>query len=193
MTSAGLAIAAGGVLLAGLAAASQTETGRDMADALLDGFTDLPTPEASANVRAFLAVIRAGEGTADANGYRRMFGGALFDGFDDHPRRAITKTSRGQTLTSTAAGAYQFLSRTWDECRAALDLPDFSPASQDRAALYLIRRRGALSNVLAGEFEEAVRKCAKEWASLPGSTYGQPTTTIDQARAIYEAAGGVYA
>jgi hypothetical protein len=30
------------------------------------------------NVQAFLRVIRAGEGTADDDGYRRQFGGKLF-------------------------------------------------------------------------------------------------------------------
>ena len=33
------------------------------------------------NVKAFLAVIRAGEGTPDQDGYRRHFGGRLFDSF----------------------------------------------------------------------------------------------------------------
>lgn len=147
----------------------------------------------NANVRAFLAMIRAGEGTADANGYRRMFGGKLFDSYADHPRVKVSASLGGQVITSTAAGAYQFLSRTWDECAAALELTDFSPPSQDEAAVFLIRRRGALADVKAGNFEEAVRKCAKEWASLPGSPYGQPVKTLAQARATYEKAGGTYA
>jgi len=37
--------------------------------------------------------------------------------------------------------------------------------------------------VKAGRFDAAVAKCAKEWASLPGSPYGQPVKTLDQARA----------
>lgn len=150
--------------------------------------------EIAANVAAFLAVIRKGEGTADANGYRRMFGGKLFDSFADHPRQKNTATfGNGKTVTSTAAGAYQFLSTTWDEAARALNLPDFSPASQDAAALYLIRRRGALADVEAGRFDVAVRKVAKEWASLPGSPYGQPTLREAEARQIYTDAGGVFA
>ncbi len=100
---------------------------------------------------------------------------------------------RSLNVWSTAAGAYQFLSRTWDECRAALNLPDFSPDSQDKAAVFLIRRRKALDDVIAGRFEEAVRKCNLEWASLPGSPYGQPTKTMARARAVYERFGGQYA
>lgn len=145
------------------------------------------------NLRAFLAVIRAGEGTADAEGYRRHFGGELFDSFADHPRRAITKTLAGKPLTSTAAGAYQFLSRTWDDCARRLQLPDFSPASQDTAAEFLIKRRGALDDVLAGRVEQAIAKCAREWASLPGSPYGQPVKTMAQCLATYARHGGTFA
>lgn len=140
----------------------------------------------STNLRAFLDVIRAGEGTADADGYRRHYGGRLFDGYADHPRVAI---KAGQ-WTSTAAGAYQFLSATWSEAAKALALPDFSPPSQDLAAVFLIRRRGALVDAMQGRLDEAIAKCAKEWASLPGSPYGQPTRTREQAHATYAAAGG---
>lgn len=143
----------------------------------------------SGNLRAFLAVIRAGEGTADADGYRRHYGGELFVGFFDHPRKAIT----AGRYTSTAAGAYQFLSRTWDECKAALGLRDFSPDSQDLAAAYLIRRRGALPDAMAGRLDAAIAKCNREWASLPGSPYGQPVRTLEQCRATYLEAGGVLA
>ena len=109
------------------------------------------------NVKAFLAVIRAGEGTADEDGYRRHFGGELFTDFSQHPKRAITKLLGGQPITSTAAGAYQFLSKTWSECQGALYLPDFSPASQDLAAVFLIDRRGALEAVVRGDLETAIQ------------------------------------
>ncbi len=142
----------------------------------------------SPNVAAFLRLIREGETSQAENAYRMMFGGGLFDGFADHPRQKITRGS----LTSTAAGAYQFLSRTWDECRSGLSLPDFSPASQDLAAVFLIRRRGALSDVLAGRITQAIEKCAKEWASLPGSPYGQPVQTMAGALAVYAKWGGHY-
>jgi muramidase (phage lysozyme) len=146
---------------------------------------------ADLNMQAFLVMIRVGEGTPDEDGYRRHFGGRLFTSFADHPRVAITAGLGKNKYTSTAAGAYQFLSRTWDECAAALDLPDFSPASQDLAAVFLIDRRRALADVLAGRFEQAVAKCAREWASLPGSPYGQPVKTMQQALETYRIAGGV--
>lgn len=152
------------------------------------------------NAQAFLRMIRAGEGTAGEDGYRVMFGGAhiagldgvpgTMDDFADHPRKVIVRAMKGKSYTSTAAGAYQFLSRTWDECAAALGLRDFSPRNQDIAALFLVDRRKALDDVLAGRFDDAVRKCNREWASLPGSPYGQPVKTMAQAEQVYREHGG---
>jgi muramidase (phage lysozyme) len=126
------------------------------------------------NVLAFLALIKYTEG---AN-YNTLFGGGLFSDFSDHPRNKITKTLAGNPITSSAAGAYQFLAGTWDECAKALSLPDFSPTSQDLAAVYLIDRRQALEDVLGGNWKEAIYGCNREWASLPGSPYGQPTKSL---------------
>lgn len=137
-------------------------------------------------VRALLAIIRKGEGTADAGGYSRLFGGGSFSGFADHPRQAIKKWG----LTSTAAGAYQALAKVWDETAALMNLPDFTPASQDLFALGRIAARGALPDVLAGNLGAAIRKLNKEWASLPDSPYGQKTMAWADARAVFAANGG---
>lgn len=147
---------------------------------------------ADSNVRAFLTMLRYGEGTSDADGFRRMFGGELFDSYADHPRKRITKTLAGKPITSTAAGAWQFLSKTWDGLVKQYALSDFTPQSQTLGAIALIAGRGALADVIAGRFEQAVAKCAPEWASLPGSPYGQPVITMAKARSLYEAAGGLY-
>lgn len=134
--------------------------------------------------RAFLALIRKAEGA----GYSTLFGGGTFASYADHPRQRISRPLGGRLLTSTAAGAYQFLARTWDECAAACGLKDFSPASQDTAALFLIDRREALEDVLAGDWARAIDKCNKEWASLPGSPYGQPTRPVAECLAFLERA-----
>ncbi len=139
------------------------------------------------NVQAILSVIRTGEGTADQAGYSRISGGEPFKSFADHPRKAVTRWG----ITSTAAGAYQFLSRTWDETRRIMNLPDFSPRSQDLGALGRIAARGALADVVAGRFTTAMKKLNKEWASLPGSPYGQKTLKFDAALAVYQGNGGM--
>jgi muramidase (phage lysozyme) len=138
------------------------------------------------NVRAFLSVIRKGEGTGDEGGYRRLFGGGTFTSYLDHPRVTVRRSG----YVSTAAGAYQFLESTWDETKRIMGLTSFTPVMQDLAAVGRIAARGALDDVKAGRFEQAIRKCNREWASLPGSPYGQPVMTMETARAVFASAGG---
>lgn len=182
----------------------------DRSLALVDPLTYLPTmtddSTASMNEAAFLRTIRYAEGTAGPDGYRTLFGGRLFDGFEDHPRRAVQFTDRqGRTLWTSAAGAYQFMAvsmlpsgrsttvNTWDRMRAKLGLVDFSPASQDAAALGLIDEAGALNDVRAGRFEQAIAKVKRIWASLPGAGYSQGERSIGSLRIAYENAGGTFA
>lgn len=143
----------------------------------------------SPNLRAFLAVLRACEGTAGPNGYRTLFGGTLFNSYDEHPRVTIHASG----YASTAAGAYQILASSWDDYRAKTGAgKEFTPDAQDAYAVWAIRdKRKALDDVEAGRLDEAIAKCAKEWASLPGSPYGQPTRTLDYCRGVYRAAGGM--
>ena len=138
------------------------------------------------NLKAFLTMIQYAEGTYGQDGYRKLYGGALFNDLSKHPNTPTTKWG----ITSTAAGAYQILSRTWTELQAKLRLPDFGPLSQDKAAIELIRRRKALEDVMAGRWTQAIEKCKKEWASLPGAGYGQNEKNIKNLLAVYKVAGG---
>lgn len=170
-----------------------SQTAAEFVDSITGGFLKVsamarvnPADLNNPNVQALLRVIRTGEGTTGPNGYRTLFGGGLFDSYADHPR----KTVKSSGYTSTAAGAYQFIASSWDETKRVMNLPDFSPRSQDLAALGRIAARGALEDAKAGLFDSAVRKIAREWASLPGSPYGQPTISWERARTIYASAGG---
>lgn len=155
------------------------------------------------NVLAFARMVRWCEGTWGENGYRIMFGGGQFAGLDgepgtlddfaDHPRTRVTRTMKGKTYTSQAAGAYQYMPPTWDEVAGWYGLTDFSPKNQDIGFVGLLIKRRALEDVIAGRFDKAVEKCNREWASLPGSPYGQPIKTIEDCRAQYEKWGGQYA
>jgi muramidase (phage lysozyme) len=138
------------------------------------------------NVIAFLKMIRIGEGTSGANGYKTLFGGTTFHDFSKHPNIRITAGG----YTSTAAGAYQFLFRTWNELANKYNIKDFTPASQDLGAIIKLDERGALDLIKAGKFDEAVKKTNREWASLPGSPYGQPTVSLDMIRRKYIEYGG---
>lgn len=140
----------------------------------------------SPNLKAFLMMIRWCEGTAGVNGYRTLFGGGLFDSYADHPRKVVSKSG----YTSTAAGAFQALAGTWDDFCRAKGKHDFSPASQDEFAEWCIARRGARADVEAGNVEAAIARCNREWASLPGSPYGQPVRTLAWCLQKYREAGG---
>lgn len=139
---------------------------------------DLEAALANPNAQKYLRMIAQAEGTyKDASGdpYRVAFGGSTFDDTSKHPGtlREFTQTDGKKNKTS-AHGAYQFLKPTWDDVASKLQLPDFSPRSQDLAALELIRRNGSLDDVLAGRFDAAVKRDGKTWASLPSSPYAQP-------------------
>jgi len=141
-------------------------------------------------------VIRFGEGTSGSRGYNTQFTGTQFDDLSAHPRQ---KRSSGN-LTSDAAGAYQFLSTTWDGAKKALNLPDFSIASQEKAGRYLTEQRGVNPDMVfksKSEFKAAMDKLAPEWASLPysgvspggygkgSSYYGQGGKSVDELWDLY--------
>lgn len=149
---------------------------------------------AQPNVVAFLAAIELGEipakyrGTPDA--YRVLYGGTLIDDLGRHPNVKVTAGG----YTSTAAGRFQALFGTWsDFCRFLGELPEtvpFTPEFQDLFGVWCLQRRHALQDIVAGKIDAAIAKCNKEWSSMPGAPYGQPTVTLDQFLAAYAGAGG---
>lgn len=167
--------------------------------------SNAPTTQA-ANLRAFLDMIQFAEGTAgQPDPYRVCYAYRhTISNLGEHP--AVSGEWRGERLpdamcagaglgagcVSTAAGAYQIIKPTWLSVRSALNLADFGPASQDAAAVELIRQRGALNDVYAGRVADAVRKVAKTWASLPGAGYAQPERKLATLVDAYRAAGGTF-
>lgn len=119
--------------------------------------------------------------------YNILYGGGTFQVGADHPR--ITITAGG--YTSTAAGRYQILSRTWDAFIKAKGPHRFDEAGQDACALWLIEDRHATADVENGRLREAIEKTCRVWASLPGAPYGQPTRSYAYCEQHYLAAGGV--
>lgn len=154
------------------------------------------------NTAAFLTLISHSEGTdLVPDPYRCCYGYShTLISLSDHP--AITGEWMGEDISklgpqylgkvSTAAGRYQINRPTWETCKAALRLRDFTPPSQDDAALQLIKEAGALGLVNAGMIGDAITKCSGIWASLPGSVAGQPTKTFAQLLQTYSGAGGTY-
>lgn len=128
--------------------------------------------------KAFLTAMSAGE----SPDYNTMYGGGRFDELRDHPRQAVPiRSGPNAGQTSSAAGKYQFLAKTWDEAKNALGLPDFSPESQDAAGAWLAERDYAkrtngrnLWDDLEASKDNPSRMnfiagaLSKTWTSLPG-------------------------
>lgn len=135
-------------------------------------------------IQSLLKTIRSAEGAT----YNTRVGGSTFDDLSKKPGVMTRLPKLG--IKSSAEGAYQFLNKTWDNVSKDLGLKDFSPLSQDIAAVELIKRRGALDNLLRGDFQGSINKLSPEWASLPtasGKGYysGQKARRIDDLQKIY--------
>lgn len=166
--------------------------------------SNTPANVAAGNIAAFLRVIRQAEGTENtADPYRVCYAYRhTINDLREHP--TVTGEWRGERLSdamcanagfgpgcvSTAAGAYQIIRPTWVRVRDKLGLRDFRSASQDAAAIELIRARGALEDVKAGRIVQALDKCRHEWASLPGNYAKQGQRTMGQLLAWYQQNGG---
>ena len=157
----------------------------DTANATTDNAIADTTPSGSpqGNLDAFLSAIRVAE---SHDNYGALVGGGTFADFSHHPATGPNPwpgivTKWGPTH---AAGAYQFQPGTWREAAAACGLTDFSPESQDTAAVFLITRRGALEAVQSGDLKTAYAKLRTEWQSiaLRGSSFYTP---------LFAQAGGI--
>jgi len=134
--------------------------------------------------QALLRTIRFAEGTDSAAGYNTMFTFKQFTDMSRHPRQ-INVSGR---LRSDAAGAYQYLSTTWQPYADGLQLKDFSPESQDKVAHHHIKKLGVNPKQLLTR--EMLAKLAPTWASLPkaggGSVYaGQSAKNADRLLRYY--------
>ena len=149
----------------------------------------------SSQIEAFLEVIAWCEGTDRAigdgskTGYNIMYTYKTFTDFSDHPRQI--NCSGG--LCSDAAGRYQFLASTWDMVvdQLSLNPATFEPPNQDKGATQLIKNRGAIADIEAGNVRAACDKLSWEWASLPPGRYGQPIISYEQCEDLFVQAGGV--
>jgi lysozyme len=157
----------------------------------------------SRQLAALLYAIRRSEHSASdvASGadYFTFYGGVRFAGTSDHP--ALTGEMQGTPLpdsyclaagmqpgcVSTAAGAYQINLPTWRRIRVRNPfIFDFSPASQDEAAVRLITERGADRLLAQGLVDQAIYRLSPVWASLPRSQSGQPQRAIADVLAFYD-------
>lgn len=123
--------------------------------------------------RALLETIAGPESKGD---YNVIYGGSQFDSYDDHPRQYVMiQSGPNKGKYSSAAGKYQFLGSTWDDIAERYDIPDFSPASQDKAAWALATEeykrdtgRDLEADLAAGDLSRVAPSLRNQWTSLPG-------------------------
>lgn len=125
--------------------------------------------------RALLNAIAGTESTS----YDELYGGGKFSSYADHPNIPVLIT-RGPNKGkySTAAGRYQFTHDTWLEASKGAGVHDFSPASQDAAALWLAQKRynamtgSDLMTDLQSNDPKVLDRIgfvlSRTWTSLPG-------------------------
>jgi muramidase (phage lysozyme) len=150
-------------------------------------------PGISRNLNAFLDMIAVSEGTAGIgdDGYNVLVGSSkthphLFHDYATHPRIVV---DLGR-IKSSAAGRYQILKGIFAHYQITLDLPDFSPVSQDKIAIRLIKECGALDEIEAGKIVRAIYLCRSRWASLPGAGYGQRENSMGRLLVAFKEAQG---
>jgi muramidase (phage lysozyme) len=148
------------------------------------------------NMQAFLKAIALAEG----GGYDFRYGAVhgrrndpwRFSDYSTHP-------GAGRGGKVTAAGMYQITRPTWREMGARMGLSDFSPETQDLAAVEILRTIGADADILRGDLEAALDKASRRWAALPrgkgrtGRYPPQPSIAFDTFAAHYRTAGGTLA
>lgn len=144
-------------------------------------------------VQALIDTIGKGEGTFDPRtgqrSYNKIFGGRRVQLGQDHPGIYVPF---GRT-SSSAAGLGQFLERTWQGVSRELGGLNFSnPHDQELAMIQLMQRRGMIGPLMQGDTAGAIRRGGREWASLPGSPYGQPTQTLSGALSTFNSRLQVY-
>lgn len=119
------------------------------------------------NVRKFLELLAKAEGAE----YNTITGSKyVMKGYEKHPAFVGLRTKDG---ISTAAGRYQITKTTYDRVAKILGLSDFTPQTQDKIAIYLMKEKGVLDDIKNANYQVAINGLGGTWASLPSSPYKQ--------------------
>jgi muramidase (phage lysozyme) len=87
--------------------------------------------------------------------------------------------------TSQNVGRYQFNRGDWQDAKAANSaIKGYSPADQDLLCYYKLGVRNVLAPLAANDLSTAIKNAGKEWASLPGSPFGQVQAGYTESQAI---------
>ena len=132
------------------------------------------------NVKAFLDVLAKPE---SGGRYNVSVGGKTFTDMSKHPEMYNAE------LNSDAAGRYQFLSTTYKPIARRLGLKDFSPQSQDLAAVQYLKDLGVLDEIQSGDpkkIEDAKRRLQKStWTGLRKYSDGEASKYFLERKSYY--------
>lgn len=162
----------GGDAVEGLAQGIESDQSKERLRQALENLLEDP------RIKAMLDTISFSEHA----GYNTMVGGGNISDLSRHPNKVV---NLGKGLRSSAAGRYQFLSGTYKDEASRIGLTDFTPHSQDLAAVDQLLRSGAAAKLLADNFEGAVESAKKIWASFPGAGYGQGERSMGSLQKVY--------
>ncbi|NJO14865.1 MAG: glycoside hydrolase family protein [Thioploca sp.] len=133
------------------------------------------------NIKAFLKFIRYAEHKREDDGvYFILYGGETFSDTTKHPNKTVKKWGK----ESSAAGAYQILSSSWEEAKRKGKVVNFTASEQDKYAIWKLATRGAMKYVKIGNIEKAIATLRQEWASLPGAS--QSKMTMSEAKQHFQ-------
>ncbi|AEE49720.1 RHS repeat-associated core domain-containing protein [Haliscomenobacter hydrossis] len=131
------------------------------------------------NLRATLSTIKQAEAgrSNEPLDYNSWNNGANFteDSYADNPEAYSTHPGEKPGIGGTAAGAYQFLERFYSES-------DFSPESQDRAAVKLMTSKGYKA-ATKGDMADFIDNSKSRWTSLKHWSVNQLQAKFQQYRA----------
>jgi len=163
------------------------------------------------NMRAFLTAIRQAENGGNSplpyNSWNHFTHGKLntftddpyeknSHAYDSHPgtryEHKKVKDKPDKIIDQgSAAGAYQILQGPFKGYQSLhpKEIPDFSPESQDRIAIYMIKYRHAEGDIANGNIESACKKLVKreggeQFASLPGGS--QQTVNLTTMKKLFK-------
>jgi muramidase (phage lysozyme) len=126
-------------------------------------FSFVADPQARANLQIFAHALAG----AEDHDYNKIVGGGRFDDFSKHPGQVGLKTKDGP---STAAGRYGITGTTYRALSQQGGYKDFTPETQDRMEMALLHQSGAMRDVVAGNFDGAMKKVGGIWQGVPSGT-----------------------
>lgn len=135
---------------------------------------DVTSAVSDPKVRSFLDTIANVE---SGGRYNVSVGGKTFNSYSKHPEMF------DPSLGSDAAGRYQFISTTFNPIAKKLGLKDFSPQSQDIAAVQYLKDLGVLDDIQSGDprrIQTAIDMLKNKWTGLKRYKAGEALKYYNQ-------------